>query len=257
MMEALLAVEGVSFAYGRERVLREVSFSVNEQESFCLIGPNGGGKSTLLKLLLGMLKPSDGTISVLGKSPLKARREIGYVPQFMHYDPHFPVTVADVVLLGALEKSHFHPFPRWSRELRERAQHSLRQVDLAGCERLPFRELSGGQRQRVLIARALMTQPRILLLDEPTANVDLAVETQLMDTLTSLQEQMTVIMVTHDMGLVPQIGSRALCVNRRAHWHELPLAPEMIQDIYSGGQRIEHNEATLHSQGDHSACSHD
>ncbi len=256
-MEKLLHLDAVSFAYGKEQVLREVSFSVEEQESFCVIGPNGGGKSTLLKLLLGILKPSSGAITIRGNSPMKARKEIAYVAQSMHYDPYFPASVLDVVLMGSLEKSRFHPFPRWSRALRDRAHESLQQVDLSGLEKSAFHQLSGGQRQRVVIARALMAKPSILLLDEPTANVDLAVESQLMETLTSLQKEMAVIMVTHDMGLVPEIGSRALCVNRRVHWHDLPLEPEMIQDIYSGVRRIEHNQTTLHSQGDHSACNHD
>lgn len=244
---------GLSFRYGKERVLEEVDFVLHERESLCVIGPNGGGKSTLLKLFLGLLEPLEGTIRIFGKPAVEARPEIGYVPQAMQFDRLFPISVLEVVLMGRLDRVGVG---RFSARCREAARAALGEVGLADLASRPFSDLSGGQRQRVLIARALACEPKMLLLDEPTANVDLAVEEQLLDSLERLRESMTILLVTHDLDLVSRIGDSVLCVNRRVHRHSLPLSGDTIREIYSGVRRVEHDRRTRHKQGDHSACDH-
>lgn len=246
--------EGLCFGYGRQLVLEDVSFSIPKGESLCMIGPNGGGKSTLLKLMLGLLEPSRGKLSLFDKKPEEARCRIGYVPQAVRFDPLFPITAIDIVLMGRLDR---HRFGFFSKECREAAMKALEEVGLADLSKRPFSDLSGGQRQRVLIARALACEPELLLLDEPTANIDLSVEEQFIETLAHLKEKMTILMVTHDLDLISEIGDSVLCVNHRVHRHSLPLSGDTIREIYSGVRRIEHDRRARHHHGDHSACEHD
>ncbi|MEM7602344.1 MAG: ABC transporter ATP-binding protein [Verrucomicrobiota bacterium] len=246
--------EGLCFGYGSQLVLEDVSFSIPKGESLCVIGPNGGGKSTLLKLMLGLLEPNKGSLSIFGKSAARARQQVGYVPQAVRFDPLFPITAIDIVLMGRLDR---HRFGFYSRRCREAAMDALAEVGLEEIAQRPFSDLSGGQRQRVLIARALACEPELLLLDEPTANIDLSVEEQFIETLSQLKDKMTILMVTHDLDLVAEIGDSVLCVNHRVHRHSLPLSGETIREIYSGVRRVEHDRRARHHQGDHSACEHD
>jgi zinc transport system ATP-binding protein len=234
--------------------LEGVDFTVSRGESLCMIGPNGGGKSTLAKLILGLLEPDRGRISIFGQKPRDARTRIGYVPQAMRFDPLFPIAALDIVLMGRL--NHLS-VGHYSKACRDAARAALSEVGLAGYERRPFSALSGGERQRVMVARALACEPEILLLDEPTANIDLTIEAALIETLVSLRSRMTILMITHDLDLVSSIGDSVLCVNHRVHRHSLPLSGETIREIYSGRRRIEHDRRTRHQQGDHSTCSHD
>ncbi|MDF1825785.1 MAG: ABC transporter ATP-binding protein [Verrucomicrobiales bacterium] len=245
---------GLCFGYGRQLVLEDVSFTISKGESLCMIGPNGGGKSTLLKLMLGLLEPNRGTLSLFGKTPEEARCQVGYVPQAVRFDPLFPITAIDIVLMGRLDR---HRFGFFSKECREAALVALEEVGLADLSQRPFSDLSGGQRQRVLIARALACEPELLLLDEPTANIDLSVEEQFIETLAQLKGKMTILMVTHDLDLISEIGDSVLCVNHRVHRHSLPLSGETIREIYSGVRRVEHDRRARHQHGDHSACEHD
>ena len=244
----------MSFSYGKSQVLEDVSFTLGRGESLCVIGPNGGGKSTLAKLLLGLLEPTRGRLEILGKSPREARTAIGYVPQAMRFDPQFPISALDIVLMGRL--NHLR-VGRFSKQCREVARAALGEVDMSGYEKRPFSDLSGGERQRVLIARALACEPELLLLDEPTANIDLTIEEALIETLVKLRRRMSILMITHDLDLVASIGDAVLCVNHRVHRHSLPLSGETIKDIYSGRRRLEHDRSARHQEGDHSACKHD
>lgn len=242
------------FRYGKPKVLEEANFAVEQGESLCIIGPNGGGKSTLFKLLLGLLEPNSGELKVLGGSPADATAQVGYVPQALRYDPLFPISALDIALMGRLDRLKIG---RFSKKCRDKAHEALAEVGLEKEANRPFSDLSGGQRQRVMIARALACEPEILLLDEPTANIDLSVEAQFLDTLKKLRGKLTILLVTHDLGIVSEIGDSTLCVNRRIHRHSLPLDGETIREIYSGELRIEHDRRTRHRQGDHSKCKHD
>ncbi len=223
-------LEGVWFSYDGAPVLESADLSVETGELICIIGPNGGGKTTLLKLILGLLKPDKGTVRVFGKGAVSARRRIGYSPQYVHHDPQFPVTVMDVVLMGRLERRRAGPY---SREDRRAASEALDEVGIGGLSGRLFNSLSGGQRQRLLVARALAARPDMLLLDEPTANVDVVAEERFYELIERLNERMTIIMVSHDLGLVSRIVDRVVCVSRCLKVHPTSqIDAELIRDMY-------------------------
>jgi zinc transport system ATP-binding protein len=250
----IVECRSLSFGYGKALVLEDVNFTIQRGDSLCVIGPNGGGKSTLVKLILGLIEPSRGSLTILGQSPQKAQRKMGYVPQAMRFDAQFPISALDIVLMGRLDRLLVGPF---SRKCREAALAALDEVGMIDLAKRPFSDLSGGERQRVMIARALACEPELLILDEPTANIDLSIEAHLIETLVKLREKLTILMVTHDLDLVSSIGNSVLCVNHRVHRHSLPISGETIKEIYSSRRRIEHDRRSRHIEGDHSACDHD
>ena len=238
-MATALDFHHANFRYKEVPVLVDVSLRVEEGECVAMIGPNGGGKSTMLKLALGLLKPDSGTVQVFDHAPHTGCRLIGYVPQHLHFDPKFPVTCLEVVLMGRLDRLPW--WGRYSREDLAAAGEILRRVGLVDIEERPFASLSGGQKQRVLIARALFTEPRILLLDEPTANVDLTVEERFVELLEELRARVTIVLVTHDLGLVERLTDQVICVNRRVHRHRVQdLDGETLRQIYSAELREQH-----------------
>ena len=227
----------VDFSYNAVPVLSDVNFSIEDKSFVSIVGPNAGGKTTLLKLMLGLLKPARGTIEVFAMPPGKARPLIGYMPQQVQFDPHFPVTVLDVVLMGRLGKgTRFGPYRNGDKAV---SMEALRKLEMHDAWNRPFGGLSGGQRQRVLIARALATEPRLLLLDEPTSNVDMAVETELFELLNALSESITIVVVSHDLGFVSQYVRHVVCVNRRVMVHPTSaITGEMIGALYGGDVRM-------------------
>jgi len=228
--------EKVSFSYGNVPVLENVNLTVNPGEFTSIVGPNGGGKTTLLKLMLGLLKPARGKIRVYGKPPSQVRRRIGYLPQFLQFDPEFPVTVLDVVLMGRLGGYSVGPYTRNDKLI---AMKVLDRVGISDLSDRSFSSLSGGQRQRALIARTLACEPDTLLLDEPTANIAPDVETMLYDFLSDLKDSMTVLLVSHDLGFVSKSVKSVICVNRRVVRHPTSeITPEAVQDLYQTEMRI-------------------
>ncbi len=243
--DSAVCLHGVTFSYGGEPVLEDVEFSVAAREAVCIVGPNGGGKTTLVKLILGLLTPQRGEVRVFGQPPRQSRLRIGYMPQHVQHDPQFPVTVMDIVLMGRLGQGGLRGLLGWhDRADRRVAQNTLAQVGMEGFCRHPFAALSGGQRQRVLIARALCCEPDLLLLDEPTSNVDSLVEARLLDLLRELNRRMTILMVSHDLGFVSGLVEKAICVNRRVVVHPTSeMTGAAIRDIYGGEVRmVRHNE---------------
>jgi len=244
MMPSAVLIENLSFGYGSRHVLEDVSLEIERGDFACLVGPNGGGKTTLLKLILGLLKPDRGRVRVLGLPPEEARQKVGYMPQHANLDPLFPVTAMDVVLMGRLGRHRW--FGSYRRTDRLAGEAALEEVGLAGSGRVPFAALSGGQRQRVLIARALVDDPELLLLDEPTANLDPQAEGELYALLQRLNRRMTIVLVSHDLGFVSQFVRRVICVNRRVFTHPtVELTGEMVQEIYDHGVRM-----VRHDRGD-------
>ncbi len=218
MNEFVIDVENVCFAYGAQEVLHNVSFRVPACAFVAVVGPNGGGKTTLLKLILGELTPRFGRVRVLGGLPREVRRRIGYVPQSLPFDPSFPVCVRDVVLMGRVDRHMAGPYRAADRRA---AGAALEQVGMAAFERRPFSDLSGGQRQRVLIAQALVSSPELLLLDEPTASVDPAATSQLHALFHELKADRSIIMVSHNLGAVTGHATHVLCVNRTSEMQVL------------------------------------
>lgn len=229
--------ERVSFAYDGSLVLENVTFGIDRGDFLSIVGPNGGGKTTILKLILGLVRPRAGEVRVFGNSPEKARSRIGYMPQNTTLDPLFPVSVREVVLMGRLGASSVLGF--YSRADRIMAEQALDMVEMKGFMKRPFASLSGGQSQRVLLARALVTQPELLILDEPTSNVDVAIESELYELLRRLNESMTIVLVTHDLGFVSKYVKNVACVNKRLVSHPTcEISGETISAIYGSDMHM-------------------
>jgi len=240
MGNPIITCNDVAFSYGDRPVLEDVNLSIADRAAVSIVGPNGGGKTTLVRLILGLLRPQRGAIRVFGQPPARARSRVGYMPQHVQHDPQFPVTVMDIVLMGRLAG-----LTGWRSRLDHRAAlDALEQVDMAEFHRRSFAALSGGQRQRVLIARAICSRPDLLLLDEPTSNVDSLAETRLLDLLRELNRRMTIVMVSHDLGFVSKLVETVVCVNRRVVVHPTSeITGEMIHDIYGGDVRMVRHDA--------------
>jgi zinc transport system ATP-binding protein len=211
-MKPQIEFDHVSFAYQNNPVLNNVSIKIYPGEFIGIIGPNGGGKTTLLKLIMGFLKPTQGHLFVFGKTPGKQEEEsrIAYVPQSVRLDREFPISVLEVVLSGLLSRLPW--YGTFNAKDKLAAKEALAMVKMENFIDAPFGTLSGGQAQRVLIARALVSNPRILLLDEPTASVDSQAEADIYSLLNSLKGQMTILMVTHDLNAAVSHVQRLLSV---------------------------------------------
>jgi zinc transport system ATP-binding protein len=208
---------GVSFAHKETRVLDDVSFHVHEGEFVALVGQNGSGKTTLLRLVLGLAVPEAGRIEIFGENPVEARTSVGYVPQNASYDPAFPISVREVVRMGRIVGSARSKGINPTKPTRGEAavSRALELADVADLENRPYSALSGGQRKRVLVARALASEPRLLVLDEPTANMDVESEKRLYQVLGKLKKTATILIATHDTGFVSALTDTVLCVGER------------------------------------------
>ena len=248
MTPPAILLENVAFAYGGVSVLENVDLDIEEREFLGLVGPNGAGKSTLLRIVLGLLEPDVGRIRVLGKAPKQARGAIGYVPQFAAFRRDFPITVGETVLLGRIGKTR--TLFGYRAQDRKVARLAMEETGVANLHARPIEALSGGQLQRVLIARALACEPRILLLDEPTASIDMRAEADIFEILKELNSRMTIVVVSHDIGFISQYVTRVACLNRTLLCHTTThISGEMIQQLYGAPVRmIRHQEGR--EQGD-------
>jgi zinc transport system ATP-binding protein len=208
----VIDVKNLSFAYQDTFVLKDASFHIDAGEFVGIIGPNGGGKTTLLKLLMGFLKPTEGMIQVFNHSPTQVQQRLAYVPQSMRFDRQFPISALDVVLLGKLSQLTW--YGRYRHKDKVAACEALEKVGLLAFKDHAFGALSGGQAQRVLIARALVSNPELLLLDEPTASVDAHAESEIYTLLQNLKGTMTIVMVTHDLKAATDYVQKVICVQR-------------------------------------------
>jgi zinc transport system ATP-binding protein len=237
----VIIIKGLSFSYDGHPILEDVNIEIPEGDFVSIVGPNGGGKTTLIKLILGLLRPSSGEVRVFGQTPERSRTRMGYMPQHAQLDFQFPATVMDVALMGRLgRQGYWGPYNRTDREIVLKA---LEKVGLAEIRTKSFAEISGGQRQRLFLARALSCEPNILLLDEPTANLDLAMEGDLYRLLQELNEKMTILIVSHDLGFVSQVVRTVLCVKRKVLTHPTAeITGEIINEIYGSPMKmIRHN----------------
>lgn len=197
-MATAVLIKDLSYGYSEDDlVLENACWELKEGNFAALVGPNGGGKTTLLKVILGMCAPLKGSVEVFGLPPDKALQSIGYVPQNLAFDRQFPISTREVVQMGRL--SHLPWYGHYLERDKEAVDFALEKVALSDSANKLFGDLSGGQRQRALIARALVSEPRLLLLDEPTANVDAQAEADIHALLADLLKTMTIIMVTHDL----------------------------------------------------------
>ena len=199
-----IEIDDLFFSYEKGTVLQRVHLQIEKGEFIGLIGPNGGGKTTLLKLLMGFLPPTRGTIKIRGT--------IGYVPQVARTDRDFPITLNELVLLGALSKTSF--LGTYPKAVKERANQLIEQLGLTSDKHKMFGSLSGGLAQRALLAMALLSDPDLLLLDEPTAHIDRASTALILELLEGLKGKKTILLVTHDLKTIIERVDRVLCVNR-------------------------------------------
>ena len=211
-------ITNICFGYETYEVLHNINLHIDEGSLAVVVGPNGSGKTTLLKLIIGLLTPRYGEIRIFGEAPVGHRRDVGYVPQFMMFDTKFPISALDVVLMGRVER---HGFGGYDKHDRLVASDCLKHVGLEGFERHQFSDLSGGQRQRVLIAQALASEPKILLLDEPAANLDVPGAEAIYQLLKELNAKLTIVMVSHNLNMVESFASHVICVNHTADMHRI------------------------------------
>ena len=240
----VIECRNISVRYGSVTVLEQVTFAVPARETLCVVGPNGGGKSTLLKVLLGLVRPRSGEVSVLGTSPRAARTRIGYMPQQVSIDPLFPIDVEGIVRMGRL---HARGWGLYSRQDRMATERALDELSLLPVRSELFKNLSGGMKQRVLIARALVNDPEILLLVETTAMVDAHVEAKLLGHLKALHKRMTILLVSHDAAFVSSLVDEVLCVNRTAELHPVEQVDDQsLHRLY--GDKV---QAVVHGEHCH------
>ncbi|UCF67946.1 MAG: ABC transporter ATP-binding protein [Acidobacteriota bacterium] len=212
-------------------VLERIELTLEQGGYLGIIGPNGGGKTALLRVILGLLKPDRGSVRVFGERPESVRGRVAYVPQHAEFDPWYPIRVRDVVLMGRLSRTRL--FRSFNAEDRDGADGALERVGLSELAERQIGELSGGQLQRVLIARALAVRAELLLLDEPTASLDPRSGQDLYELLASLTPKMTVVLVSHDIGVISQHVQTVACLNQQMHYHgSNEITREMIEETY-------------------------
>ena len=233
MTTPIVQVKDLNFYYNGQEVLTDINLTINHGDFVSIIGPNGGGKTTLIKLLLGLLTPETGTVRINGKSPEENGAVIGYVPQTINHNLNFPASAMDVVLMGKYDPKKRLRF-RDSRKDRQEALQALDKMGMGGYGGRKITDLSGGQRQRVLIARALVTNPEILVLDEPTASLDTKGQTDFFSLLKELNRELTILVVSHDLLIISSYAKSIACVNRRIHYHQaVGTTGELMEAYYS------------------------
>lgn len=226
MNAALVSIKNMDFSYQKNLVLSDVSLSVFERDFIGIIGPNGGGKTTLVKAILGLVKPLKGTVEhTLDK------HEIGYLPQGNQVDENFPITVREVIASG-LEHGLKIEF-RKAKARQLKVEEALERVGVEALRSRPVGELSGGEFQRTMLARAIISSPKLLVLDEPDTHVDNQFETELYSLLKELNETMTILLVSHDIGIISPYIKTIACVNRDLHYHTSNEISEEQLKVYN------------------------
>ncbi len=227
-----VCLHNVRVGYGNIVALDNINLSIPAGSFTGIIGPNGGGKTTLLKLMLGLLQPWSGEVSIFGQDPQYNRGLIGYVPQAANINRQFPISVRQVVLQGRLAgKSPL--FYRFNSADRDKAEWCLQRLDVLDLAERQIAQLSGGQWQRVLIARALAVEPVLLLLDEPTNGLDSSASSRVYKLLEELNQEMTIVMATHDTMAISTCVRDIACINHRLHYHGEPdLSPDLVMQLY-------------------------
>ena len=232
----VISVKNLSFAYGAQTALEDVNLEVRQGEFLGIIGPNGGGQTTLLRVLLGLETGYRGSVKIFGETPHAAhgwRKRVGVVPQNRVVPPHFPILARDVVEMGTQVRG-LPPMPK--NERKQRVDNALSFVEAAGYSDKPLWQLSGGQKQRIFVARALVLQPELLLLDEPTVGVDARGQDLLLKWIAEWRKEnnITVMLVSHDIGVIAPLADSLACLNVRVHFHDRPdrLTGEAIEKAY-------------------------
>lgn len=227
--QLVLDIKNLSFSYERDTILDNISLELLAHDFLVVIGPNGGGKSTLMKLILGMLHSKHGAIKIFGMPQGSTTTSIGYVPQNTNINIDFPIKVIDVVMMGAVRDKKF--FFRRSQDDLNKAMEKLALVGMERFAQTKIGKLSGGQRQRVIIARALFSQPKLLILDEPTSSIDVDGQKQIYDLLKELSKTITIIVVSHDMSIILKYATKVAHINKKLTFHDIShLSTNLVPD---------------------------
>ena len=231
-LEKIIVMKDVWFTYRDNPVVEAINLEIDSNDFLGIIGPNGGGKTTLFKLILGLLTPDKGSITIKGGDPRQHRTSIGYVPQYRTFDFGFPISVHEMVLMGRLGKIH-KPFRKYAGEDHAIVQKCLETMEIVDLKNRQVDQLSGGQQQKVMLARALATEPEVLLLDEPTNHVDVRTGTHFFELLKELHKKMAIVVISHDIGAISTTIDRIGCMNRRLYLHDsAEITEEMLAESY-------------------------
>lgn len=231
-MTNIVDIKNLNVHYDSVFALSDINLAISKNEFLGIIGPNGGGKSTLLKTILGLINPSSGKVTILGKTPLEASKSLSFVPQFSKFDKKFPISVKEVVSMGCLTNK-IKLFHHYTVGDKKNITSILKLLDIYHLKDRQIGELSGGQLQRVLIARALTTNPKLLLLDEPTSSLDSKSKSQIFNLLKELNKKMTIIMVTHDMSAISSYVTSIACLNKHLYYHgKAELNEDIVQRTF-------------------------
>lgn len=249
-MEQLVQLKNVYVGYGDDPVLKNVNLDVYDKDFIGVIGPNGGGKTTLIKTILGIIKPYHGKVNNYLVKTSERKYRIGYLPQYQTIDKQFPISVLEVVLSGLMRKGKL--FAGYSRSEKRRAAELLNRMGVAHLEKKTIGELSGGELQRVLLCRAIISKPRLLLLDEPNTFVDNQFEGELYQMLNELNKEMAIMLVTHDLGTISSYVKTIACVNRELHYHKSNVITQKQLSAYNCPiQLITHGDVPHTVLGEH------
>ena len=223
-MGKIVEIQSVFAGYNGDIILNDVSIDIFDDDFIGVIGPNGGGKTTLLNVILGLIKPYKGSVKFCDDLKFGRNNKIGYLPQQNNIDRKFPITVKDVVLSGLIYGPGF--FKKHSKQDKLKADETLFRIGISDLSKYPIGELSGGQMQKVLLSRAIVSSPRLLILDEPNTFVDNQFEGELYEILNELNKEMAIIIVTHDVGTISSYVKTIACVNRTLHYHKSNIITE-------------------------------
>ena len=242
-MSLAVEIKDLAVILNGKEIIYDINLTLEEGKFLGIVGPNGGGKTTLLKVILNLQRETSGRVSVLGRSPKEAVKEglFGYLPQHINVDPDFPATARDVVLMGLYGKAGI--FRTVSRAQREKAEDVLSTMGMKGYEDHVFGSLSGGQQQRVSIARAIISEPKILILDEPSTGIDAVGQEDFYHLLKGLQKKynLSIIMVSHDVGVITSYVDEIACLNKTLHYQGNPLGAlddEVLNKLYGKSMEI-------------------
>ncbi len=245
-MSTLITLKNITAGYDNQTVLQNVNLTISEGDFIGIIGPNGGGKTTLLKVILGLLKPFSGEIIY----SVSRQNLFGYLPQNNRFDQRFPINVTEVVLSGLMSEKGL--YKSYTRQERQRAWELLEAYGMGNYKKSPIGDLSGGQMQRVFLCRAIIANPRILILDEPTTYVDSHFEKEFYTILEELHKTLSIVMVSHDLGTICSYVKTIACVNRGLHYHQSNLiTPEQLQAYNCPIELITHGKIPHRVLGEH------
>ncbi|MFY9639150.1 MAG: ABC transporter ATP-binding protein [Methanobacterium sp.] len=232
-------INHVSLKFNEQLILQDINFSIEEKDFIAIIGPNGGGKTTLLKVILGILTPDKGQVKVFGRKPNKAKDLMGYLPQRLDFDHDFPINVFETVLMG-----RYHGLlKKYSTKDHDAVIEALKNVEMDKFKDRQISKLSGGQLQRVFIARAIVRDPKLLIMDEPMASIDPEMQRSFYELMSRLKDKMAIVLVSHDVGAVSSHVDKIACLNQKLYFH----GP--VEDSANGLEQVYHCPIELISHG--------